>query len=98
MPWGLRCCYRSGQIHYITFSYRRLQQLGDPRLRDLMGEMPGADPQAFNSGCVGVIMPEHVHLLISEPEKDQHRSVRLLDNPFSQRPSRRPGIPTACII
>lgn len=69
MTHGLARRYGAGNLHFITFScYQRLPLLGSASARDafvrILGEMRGQ----FGFSLVGyVVMPEHVHLLISEP-------------------------------
>ncbi len=70
MPWGLKRFQQTRQLHFVTFScYQRQPLLATPQARDLF---EAALEQArirygfFVSGYV--VMPEHVHLLVSEPE------------------------------
>jgi putative transposase len=86
MPWSLRRYQQSGQTHYLTFScYRRLPKLVEACLRDLAVRYLNPSTRAprvlgtpaeqtrirFRLRVYDfVIMPEHVHLLVSEPEKD----------------------------
>lgn len=70
MPWGLKRFHQTGQLHFITFScYRRRQKLGAPASRGVFEralEQARRQYSFFISGYV--VMPEHVHLLLSEPE------------------------------
>jgi len=72
VPWGLRRYHHSGQSHFVTFCcYHRRPSLDT-----------AAAKQAFEAAlervrrhyvlCVFgyVIMPEHVHLLVSEPQRE----------------------------
>ena len=70
MP-NLRRCYGSGYLHFITFScYRRLRLLGSARRRDRLLAVLEQVRRRYGFVVVGyVVMPEHVHLLISEPEQ-----------------------------
>jgi len=69
MPNGLKRLHHSGQSHFLTFScYHRLPflaqtQKGDPFLKALEQTR-----QRFGMLVYGyVVMPEHIHLLVSEP-------------------------------
>jgi putative transposase len=63
--------YGYGDLHFVTFScYRRLPLLGTARRRDLFLRTLEAVRRQYRFIVVGyVIMPEHVHLLVSEPER-----------------------------
>jgi putative transposase len=65
-----RYCGR-GDLHFVTFScYRRLPLLRTIRARNLFVKALGAIRDRYNFSLVGyVVMPEHVHLLVSEPPK-----------------------------
>ena len=69
MPWGLKRYYRTGSLHFITWScYRRKPLLGDPARRDLVLAALELMRVRYRFAVIGyVVMPEHVHLLISEP-------------------------------
>ena len=69
MPWGLRRYYGTGSLHFITFScYRRKPLLGNPARRDLLLTVLELMRLRYRFAVIGyVVMPEHVHLLISEP-------------------------------
>jgi len=70
MPWGLKRFYGTGDLHFITAScYRRRPLLALPRYRDLFVEVLEQVRQRYQFVVAGyVVMPEHFHLLISEPE------------------------------
>jgi len=72
MPWGLKRFHQSGDLHFITFScYRRKKKLGTPgprRIFELALERVRRKYVFYICGYV--VMPEHVHLLITEPEKE----------------------------
>jgi REP-associated tyrosine transposase len=72
MPRGLYRFQEFGKSHFVTFScYRRQAFFHDSRTYDLFSaclERTRKHFQMFVYGCV--VMPEHVHLLLSEPEKD----------------------------
>ena len=70
MPLGLVRFQQSMQSHFVTFScYRRLQLLRPIRFRDLFVESLERVRLKYRFRVYGyVVMPEHVHLLVSEPE------------------------------
>jgi putative transposase len=74
MPYGLRRYHRSGQSHFITFTcYHRYPYFSAPETYDLFLICLENMRQRFQICIYGfVVMPEHVHLLVSEPE---HRSL-----------------------
>jgi putative transposase len=74
MPAGLRRYYGKGHLHFITFScYRRLPLLKTVRARDIFVKELG-DEMGFR--LLGyVVMPEHVHLLMSEPPRGTPSTV-----------------------
>jgi putative transposase len=69
MPWGLKRYYGTGSLHFITWScYRRKPLLGNPVRRDLLLAVLDLMRVRYRFAVIGyVVMPEHVHLLISEP-------------------------------
>jgi putative transposase len=71
MPTGLKRFQQTRQLHYITFScYRRQAKLVTARARSEFERSLKKTRRAYGFGVVGyVVMPEHVHLLVSEPEK-----------------------------
>jgi putative transposase len=71
MPSGLKRYYGKGHLHFITFScYRRLPLLKGARSRDtFVRELRKVRDQTGFRLIGYVVMPEHVHLLISEPER-----------------------------
>ncbi len=70
MPTGLRRFHKTRQMHFITFScYRRQPKLGKPHARNIFEQSLGRTQRAYGFCVVGyVVMPEHVHLLVTEPE------------------------------
>jgi putative transposase len=71
MPIGLVRYHHSGQAHFITFSsYRRRQYLLNDALRFEFIRSLEQTRITYRLCIYGfVLMPEHVHLLISEPER-----------------------------
>ena len=72
MPTKLKRFYGNGDLHFITAScYQRQPLLGSPHRRDLFVNVLEQVRQHYRLVVVGyVVMPEHFHLLISEPERD----------------------------
>jgi REP element-mobilizing transposase RayT len=62
--------YGAGDLHFITCScYRRQPLLGTPRRRDLFLTVLEQVRRRYHFVVAGyVIMPEHIHLLIGEPQ------------------------------
>src|SRR6267143_4805475 len=71
MPTKLKRYYGRGDLHFLTFScYRRLPLLRTARARNLFVHALGKIRERYGFLLVGyVVMPDHVHLLISEPPK-----------------------------
>ena len=71
MPSNLHRYYGAGYLHFITTScYQRRSLLGTPQNRDLFLEVMEQVRRRYHFVVVGyVIMPEHVHLLLSEPQQ-----------------------------
>jgi putative transposase len=77
MPWGLKRFYGGGDLHFITGScYRRQAFLRSAKRRDLFLAALERIRERYSFVVVGyVVMPEHFHLLLSEPEKGNPSSV-----------------------
>ena len=71
MPWGLKRYQQTGDVHFITFScYRRVPLLGSGVARDIVAVTLERVRRWYGFYLTGfVVMPEHVHLLLSEPER-----------------------------
>ncbi len=71
MPEGLKRYYGRGHLHFLTFScYRRLPLLNTTRARNVFVEALGEIRERYKFLLVGyVVMPNHVHLLVSESAK-----------------------------
>jgi putative transposase len=69
MPTGLTRYQQAGDFHFVTFSCcHRLPYLGEPLRRELFERSLEAIRQRYRLFVIGyVVMPEHVHLLVSEP-------------------------------
>ena len=70
MPSGLKRYQTSGHFHFITFTcYHRLPHLNDDTSRTVFEETLETLRQRHQFYVFGyVLMPEHVHLLLSEPK------------------------------
>jgi putative transposase len=70
MPTGLRRYQQTRDLHYITFScYRRQPKLGAAQSRLVFEKSLERTRRAYGFCVTGyVVMPEHVHVLVSEPE------------------------------
>jgi putative transposase len=71
MPKGLQRHYGQGHLHFVNFScYHRRPLLGTVRARNLFARILGEVRDRYGFLLVGyVVMPDHVHLLMSEPKK-----------------------------
>jgi len=71
MPRKLKRYHGRGNLHFINFScYERRALLGTVRARDLFLKILEQEPRRCAASVVGyVVMPDHVHLLLSEPRK-----------------------------
>ena len=71
MPAGLKRLHHSGQSHFLTFScYHRLPRLAQMQMQDAFLVALEQARRRFAMRVDGyVVMPEHVHLLVSEPEE-----------------------------
>src|SRR6266705_4014715 len=71
MPKDLKRYHGRGDLHFLTFScYRRLPLLGTVQARNLFVQALGKIRERYKCLLVGyVVMPNHVHLLISETSK-----------------------------
>ena len=88
MPTSLHRYYGAGYSHFITTScYQRRPLLGTPRSRDLFLEVMEQIRQRHQFVVVGyVVMPEHVHLLLGEPERGNPSLVmQALKQGFARR-------------
>ena len=88
MPRGLKRYYGKGDLHFMTFScYRKLPLLGTKRARDVFVRKLTRVRTECGFRLIGyVVMPNHVHLLMSEPAKGTPSIVLQL---LKQRVSRR---------
>ncbi|HEX4321348.1 MAG TPA: transposase [Acidobacteriaceae bacterium] len=70
MPTTLTRYQQTGDTHFVTFScYQRKPYLGNPTTRDIFLESLETMRIRYQFHVFGyVVMPEHVHLLVSEPK------------------------------
>jgi REP element-mobilizing transposase RayT len=72
MPWGLTRFQQSGQSHFVTFCcYHRRRLFTTEVSCRIFDSALGRVRHTFGLQVYGyVVMPEHVHLLLSEPQRD----------------------------
>lgn len=88
MPEELRRFHHGGDWHFITCScYRRRKFFDSVSRRDLFLEILEQVRAKYDFVVAGyLVMPEHVHLLISEPRlKKLSRATQVLKQRVSQR-------------
>jgi putative transposase len=70
MTEGLKRYQQSKQTHFVTFScYRRMPRLHEDLVRGIFVESLERTRRSYCFRVYGyVVMPEHVHLLVSEPD------------------------------
>jgi len=81
MPAGLKRYQETGNSHFVTFTcYHWHPNLSLPEARDLFEEMLEQTRRLYQFYVAAyVVMPEHIHLLVSEPER------QLLSNALQAR-------------
>jgi putative transposase len=81
--------YGNHDLHFINncSCYRRQPWLGSPRRRDLFLTVLEEVRQRYEFVVVGyVVMPDHIHLLIGEPEKgDPSKAMQAIKQGFARR-------------
>jgi putative transposase len=93
MPLGLKRYQNEADDHFITFScYNREPYLNTPSARDIFEHCLESTRKKYNFELLGyVIMPEHVHLLVSEPEtKPLATALQALKLSVSKRSTPKP--------
>ncbi len=70
MPIGLKRLQNEGDLHFITFScHERRPLLNTPHCKTVLEDMLEALRSRHGFAILGyVVMPEHVHLLMTEPK------------------------------
>jgi len=99
MPTGLKRRYGQNHLHLITCNcYRRLPLFTSARAKNLFVKILGEVRDRYGFSLVGyVVMPEHIHLLISEPAKGTPSSVmQVLKQRVSRRIRRKPRKKVSC--
>jgi REP-associated tyrosine transposase len=90
--------YGRGHLHFITFTcYRRLPLLRSVRARNIFVQILGEVRDLYGFSLVGyVVMPEHIHLLLSEPLKaTPSLAIQVLKQRVSRCLRRKKRAPTA---
>jgi putative transposase len=72
MPWGLKRFHHSGQSHFVTFCcYHRQRRFAADESRRVFESALERVRRSYRLYIYGyLVMPEHVHLLLSEPQPD----------------------------
>jgi putative transposase len=88
VPWGLKRYQQARELHFVTFScYRRQPLLAASHAKrcfELVLEQTRRQYGFYVTGYV--VMPEHVHLLVSEPERSTlARALQALKQSVSRR-------------
>jgi putative transposase len=88
MPWGLKRYHESGQTHFVTWTCYHRRPLLDSAVVRRSFEIALERVRRNHQFCVYgyVVMPEHVHLLVSEPERfNLAQAVKALKQGVSRR-------------
>jgi putative transposase len=88
MPTGLRRYSGHDYLHFLTCScYHRQPWLASPRRRDLFLQIFEEVRQRYQFVVVGyVVMPNHIHLLVGEPELGTPSTVmQVMKQRFARR-------------
>ena len=96
MPWGLRRFQEARCLHFITFScFHRAPLLSAPQAREVFERTLERVRRWYGFYVTGyVVMPEHVHLLISEPERAKlSLALQMLKQTVAQQLSAPEGGP-----
>lgn len=88
MPKGLLRYHGGGNLHFITTScYRREALLGTARARDIFLQIFEQVRKSYAFDVIGfVVMPEHIHILMSEPRR---KTLPIAIQVLKQRVARR---------
>ena len=93
MPRGLRRYQQCGDLHFLTFScHHRLPYLRDHAAAELFESALEQVRRRYGIAVLGyVVMPEHVHLLVSEPALSRlDRVIQALKISVARRRVQRP--------
>ena len=88
MSAGLKRVYGEGHLHFITCScYRRQQRFSSPDARDIFEKIIEEVRQKLDFKVYGyVVMPEHFHILVSEPKiEDPSLMLQILKQRVARR-------------
>ena len=88
MPWGLVRFQQSHCLHFTTFTcYRRQPFLDTSHAKNVFERSLEQTRRSYRFDVMGyVVMPEHVHLLVSEPERATlARAIQALKQSVSQK-------------
>ena len=77
MPSGLKRYHTFGHDHFVTFTcFHRRPYLSDDHARTIFEQTLEATRRRHNFHIYGyVLMPDHVHLLLSEPQHTKLEDV-----------------------
>jgi putative transposase len=87
MPVGLKRYQQTGNLHFITFScHHRLPYLASPETKNIVQQLLERTRRSHGFLLTAyVLMPEHIHLLMSEPERETlATSLRVLKGESSK--------------
>jgi putative transposase len=93
MPSGLERFQQAGDLHFLTFSCRRrLPYLDNSRACELFLHTLEAARRRYVLFVYGyVVVPEHVHLLVSEPRRaGLDRAIQALKTSVAKQSGQRP--------
>ena len=97
MTAGLKRYYGEKHLHFVTFScYKRLPLLDGADARNLVVRELARVQKEYEFSLVGyVVMPNHVHLLLSEPAKGTPSTVlQMLKQRVSRKMRKAGPLPT----
>ncbi len=85
MPLGLERRHNLGHLHFITFScHHRLPYLEAPKTKEILEQVIERTRRTHNFLLYAyVLMPEHIHLLLSEP-KNLSSTLRVIKGESSK--------------
>ncbi len=93
MPWGLERFQREDHDHFVTFScYERRPYFNSSEAREVFERSLERARKRYRFGVLAyVVMPEHVHLLVSEPEAEPlSKALQSMKLSVSKQSARRP--------
>lgn len=93
MPASLKRFQHAGDLHFLTFScHGRLPYLANARACELFLQTLETIRRRYILFVFGyVVMPEHVHLLVSEPRRGTlDRAIQALKTSVSKQSTQRP--------